>query len=208
MHIRAKQENWTKWIRKYANSVGIGLHPLFSLMQHALRMSPFPALCSPKIWHLIYDQVRRNAVVGISPNYIIHFKLFTEQTSFTTASDTIGDLLIRVIITAYVWLWSAGVHSQDTMWGKRSVSEVLTATKYNEVFSGDQPLRHGMKIRRFGECLHHQELMWWVKSHSQRQSHFAAEGRSVLAFSPSGTHNQILAVVKTVAVLFVVGRPS
>jgi hypothetical protein len=42
------------------------------------------------------------------------------------------------------------------------------------------------------------------------QSHFATDGRSVgqfvLALSPSGTHDQILAVVKTVTVLLVVGR--
>lgn len=40
-------------------------------------------------------QVRRKAVVGISPNYIIiHSKLFTGQTSCTIATDTIGDLLV------------------------------------------------------------------------------------------------------------------
>jgi hypothetical protein len=42
---------------------------------------------------------------------------------------------------------------------------------------------------------------------SHRQSYFATDGQSVLAFSPSGIHDQILAVVKTVAVLFVLGRP-
>jgi hypothetical protein len=47
----------------------------------------------------IHDQVRRNAVVGISPNYItIHSNLFTGQASCTTTTDTIGDLL-----AAYMW---------------------------------------------------------------------------------------------------------
>jgi hypothetical protein len=43
------------------------------------------------------------------------------------------------------------------------------------------------------------------------KSYFATDGQSVspfvLALSPSRTHDQILAVVKTVAVFFVVGRP-
>jgi len=43
-----------------------------------------------------------------------------------------------------------------------------------------------------------------------RGSYFATDGRlvsqSVLVLGPPGTHDQILTVVKTVAVLFVVGR--
>jgi hypothetical protein len=46
------------------------------------------------------------------------------------------------------------------------------------------------------------------RSVSQSQSYFVTESQSVvLALSPSGTHGQTLAVVKTLAVLFVVGRP-
>jgi hypothetical protein len=49
----------------------------------------------------------------------------------------------------------------------------------------------------------------------QSKSYFATDCQSVsqsasppvLALGRSGTHNQILAVLKTVAVLFVVGRP-
>jgi hypothetical protein len=42
---------------------------------------------------------------------------------------------------------------------------------------------------------------------SQSQSYFVIGGQSVrLAVSPSGTHDQILVVVKTVVDLFVVGR--
>jgi hypothetical protein len=40
----------------------------------------------------------------------------------------------------------------------------------------------------------------------QSQGYFATDSLSVLALSPSGTHDQILAVVKTVEVSFVVGR--
>jgi hypothetical protein len=36
---------------------------------------------------------------------------------------------------------------------------------------------------------------------SQSQGYFAAVSQSVLALSPSGTHDQILAVVKTVALV-------
>jgi hypothetical protein len=44
---------------------------------------------------------------------------------------------------------------------------------------------------------------WEANSHSasQSQGYFATDGQSVLALSPSGTHNQIMAVVKAVAVL-------
>jgi hypothetical protein len=42
---------------------------------------------------------------------------------------------------------------------------------------------------------------------SQSQSYFAAASQSVLALTPSGTYDQITPVAKTVAVLFVMGRP-
>jgi hypothetical protein len=39
------------------------------------------------------------------------------------------------------------------------------------------------------------------RGQSHRQCYFATDGQSVLAFSLSGIHDQILAVVKTAAVL-------
>jgi hypothetical protein len=54
---------------------------------------------------------------------------------------------------------------------------------------------------------------WETNGHSasQSQSYFATDcqsvSQSVLALSHSETHDQILAVVKTVSVLFVGGRP-
>jgi hypothetical protein len=52
-----------------------------------------------------HDQVRRKAVVGISPNYIIiHSKLFTGLTSCTIATSITGDLAACM----WLWLWSTG----------------------------------------------------------------------------------------------------
>jgi hypothetical protein len=51
-----------------------------------------------------------------------------------------------------------------------------------------------------------------IHSSSQSQSYFATDIRSVsqsiLTLSPPGTHDYVLVVVKTVAILFVVGRPA
>jgi hypothetical protein len=46
-------------------------------------------------------------------------------------------------------------------------------------------------------------LIGMYKLQSQSQSYFAADGQSVLALSPSGTHDQILSLVMAVAGLFV-----
>jgi len=59
-------------------------------------------------------------------------------------------------------------------------------------------------------CIHKNPPLEPVFSQSFRgsQSYFATDGvsQSILALSYSGTHNQISVVVRTVAVLFVVGR--
>jgi hypothetical protein len=46
-----------------------------------------------------------------------------------------------------------------------------------------------------------------IQSVSQSISQSVSASQSIFAMSPSGAHDQILAVIKTVEVLFVVGRP-
>lgn len=58
------------------------------------------SICISNNGNRIHDQVRRKAVAGISPNYIIiHSKLFTGQTSCPIATGITDDL------AAYMWLW-------------------------------------------------------------------------------------------------------
>jgi hypothetical protein len=71
-------------------------------------------------------------------------------------------------------------------------------------FSGNQPWKYGLNCQRIGDYLglYNQGLRWF-----QGLSHFTTDSQSVSqsvllgAEPPTGTHDQILAVIRTVAVL-------
>jgi hypothetical protein len=96
---------------KHVNPTGVPSLLVVIVTFHYTR-STFPALLL-------------NAVVGISPSYIIiSFKWLTEQTSRTTAADTIGDLP-TTLINAYERLWSTGIRIPVSfyVWLRRSTME-------------------------------------------------------------------------------------
>jgi hypothetical protein len=73
---------------------------------------------------------------------------------------------------------------------RRIKSEVSSGTECDEVFAGDHPRQHGVKIRRSRGCLCYQALMWCLSQTAELHLHLAASSSHCARYSLQKTSSQ------------------